>query len=78
MSRINGVNVERARIPEYLDEYYFSCVQIWNRYKRFGFPFEGGWAEQPAYIVEVIECFDRLVEKQNDSRRTPHSNKSRH
>lgn len=62
-SYINGVTVERAKIPEYLNEYYFSCVRIWNRYKRFGFPFDGGWAEQPAYIIEAIEVFDRLVEK---------------
>lgn len=56
------MDVDRSKIPEYFDEYYFSALTIWNRYKRFGFPFDGGWAEQPAHIIEVIEVFSKVVD----------------
>jgi len=39
---------------------------IYNRFKRFGFPFTGGWAEQPDYIVNIIEMFDVTLEQWNN------------
>ncbi len=54
----NGKLVNKAKIPEYFTEYYHSAVMIYNRYKRFGFPWSGGWAEQPEYIVQLIEIFE--------------------
>lgn len=40
-------------------------MMIYNRFKRFGFPFTGGWAEQPEYIINIIEMFDVTLEKFN-------------
>jgi len=37
-------------------------MMIFNRYKRFGFPWTGGWAEQPEYIVQLVETFDATID----------------
>ena len=61
----NDVHVARMDINDYYTEYYFSALAIYNRYKRFGFPWVGGWQEQPEYIVNIIEMFDVTLEKYN-------------
>lgn len=59
----SGGTVKRSDIPTYWTEYYFSALSIYNRFKRFGMPFTGGWAEQPEYLVRIMEVFDALVEQ---------------
>ena len=54
----NGLQAKRDEIPEYFNEYYTSALLIYNRFKRFGLPFSGGWMEQPAYIMKVLELFE--------------------
>ena len=61
----NDVQVARRDILDYFNEYYLSALAIFNRYKRFGFPWKGGWAEQPDYIVNIIEMFDVTFDKWN-------------
>lgn len=36
-------------------------VELWGKYKRFGFPYAGGWAEQPARLLDVIDALDRTM-----------------
>jgi hypothetical protein len=60
---------------------------IYNRYKRFGLPFSGGWAQQPEYLINVLELFDATIDaygryktekemkKHGSSRRNTNSNK---
>ena len=31
---------------------------MWVRTKRHGLPFSGGWAEQPAVIMDLIDLLD--------------------
>ena len=50
--------VRRDWIPLYLDDYAISCVNIWSRWKKFGNPFDGGWAQQPAYLIDIIDVID--------------------
>jgi hypothetical protein len=52
---LKGYAVERAKIPEYLSGDNGARLGFYSRYKAFGWPFSGGWAEQPAYLVDVIE-----------------------
>ena len=71
------VEVERHTILEHFNEYYYSVVQLYNRYKRFGLPFSGGWAEQPEHIVQALDAVEHAIElkrafeqrKKNDSGR---------
>jgi hypothetical protein len=49
------VVIDRARIPEYLNNENGAKLAFYSRYKAFGWPFAGGWAEQPAYLLDIIE-----------------------
>ena len=42
-----------------------------HRFKRYGLPFAGGWAEQPADFMTLIESFDNVLAKweEEDRRR---------
>lgn len=54
----------RSEVNEYLDPWFWSAFDLWYRWKVFGsFPFGGGWAEQPAHMVEIIEAAE-LAHKQ--------------
>lgn len=50
--------VERARIPEYFTDDYEAAYDIYGKWRMFGLPFSGGWAEQPAYLLRIIETFE--------------------
>lgn len=46
----------RSEINAYLDDWFWSAFDVWYRWKTFGgLPFTGGWAEQPAHLLMVIE-----------------------
>jgi hypothetical protein len=57
--------VERVRIPEYFNRDTDAQLNFYLRYKMFGWPFLGGWAEQPAYLVDIVE---RLEVESNKKR----------
>ncbi|MFZ7132247.1 MAG: hypothetical protein ACOWWR_07810 [Eubacteriales bacterium] len=51
----NGVEVIRADIPTYFhDMFSVDCVNFFTKYKDFGFPYSGGWAEQLNQHMEII------------------------
>lgn len=55
---MNGklVTIMRSEVNEYLDDWFWSSFDVWYRWKMFGcLPFGGGWAEQPAHLIRVIE-----------------------
>lgn len=64
--------IERRKVPEFFNEEYWSALIIYNRYKKFGFPYSGGWAEQPAHLIELIEALDdaraAAIEEANGNR----------
>ena len=60
-----GSSVERTHIKGYFNDFYHSGMQIYNRYKRFGLPYSGGWAEQPEYLLDIIECFEDTINAWN-------------
>lgn len=48
--------VKKSEVKDLCDAWFFSALDVWHRWKTFGaLPFGGGWAEQPAHLVEVIE-----------------------
>jgi len=60
-----GGRVERTQIKSYFNDFYHSGMQVYNRYKRFGLPYSGGWAEQPEYLLDIIECFEDTIHAWN-------------
>ena len=50
------VPVRRSQAREWADDWFFSCLDLWWRWRTFSaLPFAGGWADQPAHMVEIIE-----------------------
>ena len=47
--------IDRSKIPEYFTEDNNAKIRFFFKYKAFGWPFNGGWAEQPAYLVDIVE-----------------------
>lgn len=60
---LGGYLVRRDRIPEYLTPDALSGVELWRRYRLFGMPFAGGWAEQPAVVLDVLETLEAEAAK---------------
>ena len=51
----NGVEVLRTEIADYFkDAFSVECVNFFTKYKDFGFPYSGGWAEQLNLHMEII------------------------
>lgn len=46
--------VERRKIPEYLARDEIEMIRFFWQWKSLGWPFSGGWAEQPANLVDVV------------------------
>ena len=71
-----GEKVDRKKTQEYFTEYYLSALMFHNRFKRFGLPFTGGWAEQPGYLIEVIEIFEHVYMQYAENEREKQSRKA--
>ena len=54
---VNGklVPVRKSEVQRWCDEWFWSALELWSNWRTLGcMPFAGGWAEQPAHLVEVI------------------------
>ena len=60
-----GYEICRKDIPMYFTDTAARAVHLWQMYKLFGWPFAGGWAEQPAYIVDIIETLELEARKRD-------------
>jgi hypothetical protein len=57
-----GQLICRADIPAYLkDSSLREHIQWWVQYRQFGWPFAGGWAEQPAIFFDVIRALEMVA-----------------
>ena len=54
----DAVEVIRKDIPDYLTTDNYSVLEFYNNYKRFGFAYAGGWAQQPARHIDIIQALD--------------------
>lgn len=49
---------ERRRIPELFDDRFYSALMLHNKFRTFGLPFAGGWADQPAQVIDVLDALE--------------------
>lgn len=50
---------QRELYDYYLDDEFHDGWNIWYRYHMgMGLPFTGGWAEQPAHLIDIVETFE--------------------
>ncbi len=38
----------------------YDAIAFFLRWKMMGWPYRGGWAEQPARLIEIVELLDPL------------------
>lgn len=57
---IAGRAVQLNRFHEYFTEEFSELLSAWMNTKRWGMPFSGGWAEQPARVLDVFAAFEGL------------------
>lgn len=60
---LHGHVVKRHEIPSYFTEFHTQCIQFYFRYKTFGWPYAGGWAEQPARLFDIVEICESEMGK---------------
>ena len=66
----NGVLYTMAEIAGLFDDDFMDCWKLWNRFKKFGLPYAGGWADQPSIVIEVLETIEEAVDGRNRSIKT--------
>lgn len=60
---LHGHIVRRSEIPSYFTEENTRKIEFFYRYKAFGWPYAGGWAEQPAVLVDIVEVCEGEIGK---------------
>jgi len=53
--------IRRKEIPGLFSEFFRAAMAYHARYKAFGMPFAGGWAEQPERLLRVLEVVDHGI-----------------
>ena len=53
-----GYAIRRCEIPGYFTDDVLSALDLWQTYRIFGLPYAGGWAEQPARLMDVIRTIE--------------------
>jgi hypothetical protein len=51
-------DVPRCEMHKYLTPEFYREMHEWNHYRRYGFRFSGGWAEQPAAYIDLMDVFE--------------------
>jgi hypothetical protein len=59
----HGYEVRREDIPSYFCRDNAERIAFYYRYKTFGWPYAGGWAEQPAGLVDIVELLEGEIGK---------------
>lgn len=52
--------VQRRAIPDYFTAEFADTLTAWSNTKRWGMPFEGGWADQPCRLMDVLVEYERM------------------
>lgn len=65
----HGHLVVKADIARSLTDDNLARIQWWVLYKKFGWPWAGGWAEQPAVYFDVVEALEAEADRIADEKR---------
>ena len=53
-----GYTIKANDVPSLFSVFFWECVGLWKRYKLLGMPYDGGWAQNPAHLVKIIELLE--------------------
>ena len=54
--------IRRDMIRDYFTDYNIMSIKLWKNYKKYGWPYVGGWAQQPSFVYDVIETIESEME----------------
>lgn len=79
-----GTNYSQYVIQEDKVESYFDNINykisfdIWSKFHlNMGFPFSGGWAEQPYWVSDIIHLFEGIYNEEQAAKSKSSQNKSK-
>jgi len=55
---IGGKAYKKSEVAGLFDAGFITSYNAWTRFKRFGLPYQGGWAEQPGIILDHLETWE--------------------
>lgn len=55
--------VEPKQVADYYNDEWWKAHGVWASCRAYGLPFSGGWAEQPARLMDAISIMDRIYER---------------
>ena len=61
-----GEWVLKNTFPDYWTNELFTYIELWSRYKKYGLPLSIGWAEHPAWIIDVLDTIDTVVQNRRE------------
>ena len=65
--RSDGLILQLNTAVKLPTEEYIMCLSLWNKWHAHGIlPYDGGWYEQPARVIDVIDLFDSIYAKHTD------------
>jgi len=50
--------VRGTDIPGYFTQDFWRALHLWARWKKLGWPYAGGWAEQPGQVVDIVDALE--------------------
>ena len=56
-----GLEVEKKKIVGYFNEYYYSAIVAFNRFKRYRLPWLVGYQEMPEYLIIIYDVFEYVI-----------------
>ena len=62
-----GEWIVKNTFPDYWDD-AFTAIDLWNKYKQFGLPFNPCWGNNPAWIIDAISICDSVLTKYQKDR----------
>jgi hypothetical protein len=55
--------VERKEIPSYFTPDNIAKINFYWAWKTLGWPYSGGWAEQPAQLIDIVMTLESEMGK---------------
>lgn len=55
---LKGCEIRRDKLPEYFTPDNMQYIEYYINYRTFGFPYIGGWAEQPCHVLDLIKTLE--------------------
>ena len=56
---LKGCEIRRDHIHDYFTPENMQYIEYYMSYDTFGFPYTGGWAEQPCHVLDLIKTLKR-------------------